>query len=157
MKSSYSTTPKLQTSDWREKILSERDSGAYLEADREVLECDSRAEDGKGGSFGLGWLVTIGDKVSPCSKVCFPDYGIGFSNPVARQGGAWAGIRAEPRRCEEGWGQYQGAGPVLKGGAMTGKRACLGGARALGRSQGWHRTQGKRGGAKEITAGESQG
>lgn len=31
MNSSYRTTPKLQTSDWREKMLSERDSGAYLQ------------------------------------------------------------------------------------------------------------------------------
>lgn len=67
MKSSYRTTPKLQTSDWREKMLSERDSGAYLEGAREVLGGDSKAEDRKGSSPGLGWLVPVGgyEKVSP--------------------------------------------------------------------------------------------
>lgn len=36
VKSSYRSTPKLHTSDWHEKTLSERDSGAYLGAEHWV-------------------------------------------------------------------------------------------------------------------------
>lgn len=86
-------TPKLQTSDWREKMLSERDSGAYLEGDEEVLGCESEGEYGKRNNVGRGKLGVSCERSVPAPGSEFPCPWDGVvSHPTEGLGR----VRAEP-------------------------------------------------------------
>lgn len=73
-------TPKLQTSDWREKMLSERDSGAYLEGDEEVLGCESEGEYEKRNNLGLGELGVSCERSVPAPGSEFPSLPVGWGS-----------------------------------------------------------------------------